>query len=68
VTIKTSKFLIEAVIRENTNLTHLTEMINLFAEFKNYPKKFKEIFQNYLRNQYTNALTQNKLVVIPPSQ
>lgn len=44
VTIKTSKFLIEATIRENTNLTHLTDMINLFAEFKNYPKKFKEIF------------------------
>ena len=48
-TIKTHDKIIEATIREDTNLTHLNELISLFGDFKSYPKKFKEIFYNYLR-------------------
>ena len=43
-TIKAKNIIIEATIREDTKLDHLSEMISLIADFKSYPKKFKEIF------------------------
>ena len=59
---------IEAVFREkDPNLPRLIEMISLVGDFKQYPKKFKEIFSNYVRTEFSNALTNNKLIIIPTS-
>jgi len=59
---------IEVTLREHDcNISHLVELISLFGEFKTFPKKFKEIFSNYLRVEYSNATTQNKIQIIPPS-
>ena len=54
---------IEATIREDTNLTLLSEKISVVADFKTCqcPKKFKDIFTNYLRNEYKSAMQQMKL-------
>lgn len=64
-TIKLKDRVIEAVIREKANLPHICELISLFGDFKSYPKKFKEIFTNYVRTEYNNIITKNKLVIIP---
>lgn len=50
ITIKTRDCIIEATIREGTNIAHLNEKISIIGNFKSYPKKFKEIFLNFLRN------------------
>ena len=47
---------------------HLCELISLFGDFKSYPKKFKEIFHNYVKTEYNNVLTNNKLIIIPTNQ
>ena len=46
----------------------MVEMISLFAEFKGFPKKFKEIFANYIKNEKNSVLTQKKLEIIPTNQ
>lgn len=66
--IKLKDKIIQATIRENTNILHLCELISLFGDFKSYPKKFKEIFHNYIRTEYNNVLTNNKLIIIPTNQ
>jgi hypothetical protein len=66
-TIKLKHKVIEAVFREKTNLAHMCEIISLFGDFKTYPKKFKEIFSNYVKTEFNNILTKNKLVIIPTS-
>ena len=57
ISIATRDRIVEATIREGTNINFLNEKISVLADFKNCPKKFKEIFQCYLKNQYTSALT-----------
>lgn len=52
---------IEATIREDTNLNLLSEKISVVADFKSCPKKFKDIFTNYLRNEFKSAMQQMKL-------
>ena len=52
---------IEATIREDTNLQFLSEKISVLADFKSCPKKFKDIFTNYLRNEFKSAIQQMKL-------
>jgi hypothetical protein len=42
--IKTKDLILEVVIREDTNIQHINELICLFGDFRTYPKKFKEIF------------------------
>jgi hypothetical protein len=49
------------------NISHLVELISLFGDFKNFPKKFKEIFSNYIRTEFNNATTNNKIQIIPPN-
>ena len=44
ITIQTKERVVEAVIREGTNINFLNEKISVLADFKNGPKKFKEIF------------------------
>ena len=61
VTIETKSAIIEATIRENTNISFLNELISLIGDFKSMPKKFKEIFNNYLNDMHRAALTQKKL-------
>ena len=56
-TIKLKDITLEVTIREDTNLVHLVEMISLFADFKQFPKKFKEIFANYIKNEKNSVLT-----------
>lgn len=54
--------LIQATIREGTNLKLLNDKISVLADFnKSFPKKFREIFKSYLENMYTEALTKNKI-------
>lgn len=43
-TVKTKNSIIEATIREGTNIQHLSDLIALIGDFKSGPKKFKEIF------------------------
>jgi len=57
VTIETKTALIEATIRESTNISFLNEIISLIGDFKSMPKKFKEIFLNYLNDMHRAALT-----------
>ena len=64
-TIKLKDKTIQVTIRENANIMHLCELISLFGDFKSYPKKFKEIFHNYVKTEYNNVLTNNKLIIIP---
>ena len=59
--INTKERIIEAVVREGTNLNLMNEKICVLGDFKSYPKKFKEIFLNYMKNQYKAALTVNKI-------
>lgn len=67
-TIKLKGKVIEATFREhNCNIPHLVELISLHGDFKNFPKKFKEIFQNYVKTEFNNATTNNKIQIIPPS-
>lgn len=68
VTIETKTALIEATIRETTNINFLNEIISLIGDFKSMPKKFKEIFLNYLNDMHRAALTQKKLQVLTTSQ
>lgn len=58
---------IEATIREDTNLNFLSDKISVLADFKSCPKKFKDIFTNYLRNEFKSAMQQMKLQIIPPA-
>lgn len=67
-TIKLKDKIIQATIRETTSISHVCELISLFGDFKSYPKKFKEIFHNYLKTEYNNVLTNNKLIIIPTTQ
>jgi hypothetical protein len=54
--IKLKDKVIEATLREqDCNIQHLVELISLFGDFKSFPKKFKEIFYNYLRTEYNKA-------------
>jgi hypothetical protein len=67
-TIKLKGKVIEATLREHDcKIGHLVELISLFGEFKTFPKKFKEIFSNYLRTEFNNATTNNKIQIIPTS-
>lgn len=55
----------------------MVELISLYGDFKTFPKKFKEIFHNYLRNEYNRckeAMVKDsstdhnpKIQIIPPS-
>lgn len=36
-------------------------MISLIGDFKSYPKKFKEIFYNYIRTQYNSVKTNKQI-------
>ena len=56
INIKLKNKFIEATIREDTNLTLLSDKISVVADFKSCPKKFKDIFTNYLRNEYKSAM------------
>lgn len=57
-TIETPEKIIQATIREMNNLDLVAEKIAFVADFKGaFPKKFKEIFQNYLRNEYNRVLS-----------
>jgi hypothetical protein len=62
--IETTDKIIEVTIREDTNLTFLTEKISILADFKSFPRKFKEVFLTYIRDRYTEAVTNNKIQVI----
>ena len=53
--------MIEATVREDTNINFLSEKISVLADFKSYPKKFKDIFTNYLRNEFKSAMQYMKL-------
>lgn len=64
--IATKDRVIEVTVRENTNLNFLCDKISILGDFKSCPKKFKDIFLNYLRNEYKSAYGQLKLQVIPP--
>jgi hypothetical protein len=33
----------------------MVEVISLYGDFKTFPKKFKEIFYNYVRNEYNRC-------------
>ena len=59
--------MIEATIREDTNLNFLSDKISVLADFKSCPKKFKDIFTNYLRNEFKSAMQQMKLQIFQPS-
>ena len=59
--IETPDKIIEVHIREATNLSFLTEKISVMADFKTFPKKFKEVFLTYLKTQYSEAMTKNKI-------
>lgn len=61
ISIATKDRVIEATVREGTNLQFLNEKISILGDFKSCPKKFKEIFLNYLRDQYDSVRTNNKL-------
>jgi hypothetical protein len=63
-TIECHDKVIEATIREDTNLNFLTEKISILADFKSFPKKFKEVFLSYIRDRYTEAMTNNKIQVL----
>jgi len=62
--IETKDKIIEVTIREDTNLTFLTEKISVLADFKVFPRKFKEVFLSYLRDKYTETMTNNKIQVL----
>ena len=49
ISIQTKERVVEATIREGTNINFLNDKISVLADFKNCPKKFKEIFQCYLK-------------------
>ena len=49
ISINTKDRIIEAVVREGTNLNLMNEKISVLCDFKSFPKKFKEIFHNYLK-------------------
>ena len=53
--IATKDRIIEVTVRENTNLNFLCDKISVLGDFKSCPKKFKDIFLNYLRNEYKSA-------------
>ena len=53
--IATKDRIIEVTVRENTNLNFLCDKISVLGDFKTCPKKFKDIFLNYLRNEYKSA-------------
>lgn len=53
--IATKDRIIEVTVRENTNLNFLCDKISILGDFKSCPKKFKDIFLNYLRNEYKSA-------------
>lgn len=55
---------IEATIREDTDLNLLSEKISLVADFKSFPKKFKEIFTNYLKNEFKSAMKDIKIEIV----
>ena len=44
ISIQTRERVVEATIREGTNINFLSDKIAVLADFKNCPKKFKEIF------------------------
>mmetsp|Transcript_11071 Transcript_11071/g.18531 ORF Transcript_11071/g.18531 Transcript_11071/m.18531 type:complete len:88 (-) Transcript_11071:73-336(-) len=61
--IETQEKVIQATIREHTNLELLSDKIALLSHFKSFPRKFKELFHNYLRELYTSQLNNT---YIPP--
>jgi len=60
--IETPTQIIQATIREMANLDLVSDKIAFVAEFKTeFPKKFKEVFQVYLRNEYNRVLSLSKV-------
>ena len=57
ISMTTKDRVIEATIREGTNLNFLNDKISILADFKSCPKKFKEVFYNFLRQQYMGAVS-----------
>lgn len=47
--------IIEATVRQNTDLSKLYERISLLGDFTNYPHKFKDIFFRYWKNLIYDA-------------
>lgn len=47
--------IIEATVRQNTDLNKLYERISLLGDFSSYPHKFKEIFFRYWKNLIDDA-------------
>lgn len=47
--------IIEATVRQNTDLNKLYERISLLGDFNSYPHKFKEIFFRYWKNLIHDA-------------
>lgn len=47
--------IIEATVRQNTDLEKLYERISLLGDFTSYPHKFKDIFMRYWKGLITDA-------------
>ena len=47
--------IIEATVRQNTDLSKLYERISLLGDFTSYPHKFKDIFFRYWKNLINDA-------------
>lgn len=47
--------IIEATVRQNTDLSKLYDRISLLGDFSNYPHKFKDIFFKYWKNLIDDA-------------
>jgi len=47
--------IIEATVRQNTDLSKLYDRISLLGDFGSYPHKFKDIFFRYWKNLIDDA-------------
>ena len=50
--IEAQKCVLDVVIREETHIPHVHEIVMLYADFKVYSKKFKEIFLKYMKSMH----------------
>ena len=63
--IETQSHILEVIIREDTNIQHLHEIVCLYGDFKTYNKKFKDIFLRYLKSMHQCHLTKRKMQIEP---
>ena len=66
-TIETQKYQLEVVIREETSIPHVHEIVCLYGDFKTYNKKFKDIFLRYMKSMHQCLMTKKKMQIVSGS-